>query len=335
MKQKLNIGNPIASSEITPKEVYLNRRTFLKAMGLTAAGALLAACSPEIIETLVDEQETVVPATSDHSSPEQPTTMPQKLYSDEFGEEATSFEAITNFNNYYEFTVDKERVARLAEGFSTTPWQVEVGGLVIKPRTFSVEDLLKLYPEEERVYRMRCVEGWSMVIPWLGFPLSSLLKEVEPTGNAKFVRFETVFRPEEMPGLKNSSYPWPYQEGLRLDEAMHDLTILSTGLYGERLLPQNGAPLRVVVPWKYGFKSIKSIIKIELVEEQPATLWSSLAPNEYGFYSNVNPNHDHPRWSQATERRLGDKERRATLMHNGYADEVASLYAGMDLDVYY
>lgn len=292
----------------------------MKTAGLVAAGALLAACTP-------------------HGTPEplpgEAETPPVSQYSDELMDPATSFEAITNYNNYYEFTVDKERVARLAKDFTTTPWQVEVGGLVNKPRTFSLEDILALGAEEERVYRMRCVEGWSMVIPWLGFPLSALLKAVEPMGSAKYIGFETVMRPEEMPGLDNYLYPWPYVEGLRLDEAMHDLTILSTGLYGERLLPQNGAPLRLVVPWKYGFKSIKSIIKIDLLEKQPPTFWNMLAPDEYGFYSNVNPKHAHPRWSQATERRIGENMRRPTLMFNGYEEQVASLYNGMDLDVYY
>lgn len=291
----------------------------MKAAGIAAAGALLAACTP---------QETPEPLPSETDAP------PTAQYSDELMDPATSFDAITNYNNYYEFTVDKERVARLAKDFTTTPWQVEVGGLVNKPRTFSLEDILALGTEEERVYRMRCVEGWSMVIPWLGFPLSALLNTVEPLGSAKYVGFETVMHPEEMPGLKDY-YPWPYVEGLRLDEAMHDLTILSTGLYGERLLPQNGAPLRLVVPWKYGFKSIKSIIKIDLLEEQPPTFWNMLAPNEYGFYSNVNPKHAHPRWSQATERRIGETMRRPTLMFNGYEEQVASLYSGMDLDVYY
>jgi sulfoxide reductase catalytic subunit YedY len=319
MKKRQNLGNPIPSSEITPKDVYMNRRQFMKAAGFAAAGALLAACTP---------QGTPEPL------PEETEAPPAALYSDELMDPATSFEAITNYNNYYEFTVDKERVAKLAKNFTTTPWQVEVGGLVNKPRTFSLEDILALHAEEERVYRMRCVEGWSMVIPWLGFPLSALLKAVEPMGNAKYVGFETIMRPEEMPGLKDY-YPWPYLEGLRLDEAMHDLTILSTGLYGERLLPQNGAPLRLVVPWKYGFKSIKSIVRIDLLEEQPPTFWNMLAPDEYGFYSNVNPKHAHPRWSQATERRIGENMRRPTLMFNGYEEQVASLYSGMDLDVYY
>ncbi len=320
MKTKLNLGKPIPSSEITPKEVYINRRQFMQNAGLVAAGALLAACTPR--DNTIQESSGAEDVT-------------KAIYSDELLDSATSFEAITNYNNYYEFTVVKERVAQLAKDFTTTPWQVEVYGLVNKPRIFGLDDILSLHPEEERVYRMRCVEGWSMVIPWLGFPLSALLKAVEPTSSAKFVRFETVYRPEEMPGLGNTSYPWPYQEGLRLDEAMHDLTILSSGLYGEQLLPQSGAPLRLVVPWKYGFKSIKSIVKIELVADQPATLWESIAPHEYGFYSNVNPNHDHPRWSQATERRIGETERRPTLMFNGYEEQVAALYAGMDLDEYF
>jgi len=320
MKKRPNLGKTIPSSEITPKAVYMNRRQFMKAAGIATGGALLAACSP---------QGTPEPL------PEEAEIQPEAPYSDELMDPATSFDAITNYNNYYEFTVDKERVAKLAKDFTTTPWQVEVGGLVNKPRTFSLEDILTLHAEEERVYRMRCVEGWSMVIPWLGFPLSAMLKAVEPMGSAQYVGFETVYRPEEMPGLDNYLYPWPYVEGLRLDEAMHDLTILSTGLYGERLLPQNGAPLRLVVPWKYGFKSIKSIIKIDLLEKQPPTFWNMLAPEEYGFYSNVNPKHDHPRWSQGTERRIGENMRRLTLMFNGYEEQVASLYSGMDLDVYF
>jgi sulfoxide reductase catalytic subunit YedY len=210
-----------------------------------------------------------------------------------------------------------------------------VGGLVNKPKTFAIEDLLKSFPQEERIYRLRCVEAWSMVIPWEGFALAGLLKMVEPTSDAKFVRFETVYRPEEMPGQNDALYPWPYQEGLRLDEAMNDLTFLATGLYGEPNVPQNGAPIRLVVPWKYGFKSIKSIVKIELVDKQPETLWHAIAPNEYGFYSNVNPAVDHPRWSQASERRIGELSRRPTLPFNGYGDKVAHLYDGMDLAVYY
>ncbi len=312
---------PVQPSEITPKHVYLNRRDFLKAAGALGASALLAACG--------------VPAGSEvqTASPEAEARFPGKT--DELGSPANTYKAITQYNNYYEFSTDKQEVARLAKNFSSTPWTVELYGLVNKPKTFGMEDLLKMYPQEERIYRLRCVEAWSMVIPWSGFPLSSLLKEVEPSGDAKYVRFETFADPEQMPGLRQPWYDWPYQEGLRLDEAMHDLTILATGLYGEMMPAQNGAPIRLVVPWKYGFKSIKSIIKIELVAEQPATLWSTAAPNEYGFYANVNPKVDHPRWSQASERRIGELERRETLMFNGYAEEVASLYDGMDLSVYY
>ncbi|HZJ02489.1 MAG TPA: protein-methionine-sulfoxide reductase catalytic subunit MsrP, partial [Thermoleophilia bacterium] len=249
---------------------------------------------------------------------------------DELGQELTSYEAVTTYNNFYEFTVDKEGVAEKAAGFVTEPWTLEVGGLVDTPRTFSMDELLTLMPEEERIYRMRCVEGWSMVIPWLGFPLRSLLEMVGPTSEARFVRFQSLDDPARLPGQKKYSYDWPYVEGLRLDEAMHDLTILSTGLYGKRLLPQNGAPIRLVVPWKYGFKSIKSVVKIELVREMPVSFWMAAGPNEYGFYANVNPEVDHPRWSQSTERRIGEFGRRDTLMFNGY-DEVASLYEGMDL----
>ena len=251
------------------------------------------------------------------------------------GSPANSFEDITNYNNFYEFTTDKEGVAKLSEKFNPAPWTVEVSGLVNNPKTYGMEDLLSKFTQEERIYRLRCVEAWSMVIPWTGFTLASLLKEVEPTSDAKYVRFESVLRPSEMPGQKSPFYPWPYQEGLRLDEAMNDLTLLATGLYGQSMPNQNGAPIRLVVPWKYGFKSIKSITKIELVAEQPTTLWSMVGPNEYGFYSNVNPEVAHPRWSQATERRIGELGRRESLMFNGYAEQVAYLYEGMDLSVYY
>jgi sulfoxide reductase catalytic subunit YedY len=220
-------------------------------------------------------------------------------------------------------------VAKLAEDYITSPWSVRVGGLVNKPRTFDLDDLLG-FTQEERIYRLRCVEAWSMVVPWVGFPLSALLKEVEPTSAAKYVRFETVYDPDNMPGQKSAVYSWPYVEGLRLDEAMNDLAILATGLYGKPLLPQNGAPVRLVLPWKYGFKSIKSIVKIDLVEEMPVSLWMAAAPNEYGFYANVNPKVPHPRWSQATERRIGETGRIETLPFNGYTDEVAHLYPGWE-----
>jgi sulfoxide reductase catalytic subunit YedY len=254
---------------------------------------------------------------------------------DELNDPLTSYEAISNYNNYYEFSTDKEAVAGEARAFTTTPWSVAVGGLVNKPKTYAIEDIVKRFPAEEHIYRLRCVEGWSMVIPWLGFPLQKLLAEVEPTSKAKYIRFETVERPSEMPGQKDGYYTWPYVEGLRLDEAMNNLTLLSTGLYGKPLLPQNGAPIRLVVPWKYGFKNIKSIVKIDLVEEQPTSLWMNAASNEYGFYANVNPDVPHPRWSQSSERRIGETKRRPTLPFNGYAEQVQSLYAGMDLRANY
>jgi sulfoxide reductase catalytic subunit YedY len=242
---------------------------------------------------------------------------------------------ITNYNNYYEFTTEKEGVADLSKDFITSPWDVEVYGLVNKPKTYSVDELTEKFQPEERIYRLRCVEAWSMVIPWMGFPLSKLLLEVEPTSDAKYVRFETIFNPEEMPGQKSMFYPWPYQEGLRLDEAMNDLTLMATGLYGGELPPQNGGGIRLVVPWKYGFKSIKAVIKIELVADQPTTLWNTIAANEYGFYANVNPEVDHPRWSQSTERRIGEPFRRDTIIYNGYEKQVADLYSSMDLRINY
>ncbi len=253
----------------------------------------------------------------------------------ELGDALTSFEAITNYNNYYEFSTDKEAVARLAKDFPTSPWTVTVGGMVSNPKTYGIEDLLKKFTQEERIYRLRCVEAWSMVIPWQGFRLADLLAEVEPTSGAQYVRFESIYKPEAMPGQKDPWYAWPYVEGLRLDEAMHDLTLLATGLYGQPLPKQDGAPLRLVAPWKYGFKSIKAIVKIDLVAEQPTSLWMSAAPHEYGFYANVNPDVPHPRWTQSSERRIGERGRRKTLPFNGYADEVAPLYAGMDLRVNY
>lgn len=246
----------------------------------------------------------------------------------------TSYEDIAKINNYYEFTVDKARVAELAKEFRVSPWSIEVNGLVQKPKTFSIDEILNKFPREERVYRMRCVEGWSMVIPWMGFEINQILKEVEPLASAKYVKFTTLSDPEQMPGMSKSSdskYPWPYTEGLRLDEAMHSLTILATGLYGKELLNQNGAPIRLVVPWKYGFKSAKAIVKIELVMEQPSTFWNVVAPNEYGFYSNVNPAVPHPRWTQEMEYRIGETGRRPTMFLNGYTEEVGSLYSGMNL----
>jgi len=316
-KRKALLSPPIPPSEITPEHVYINRRQFLGGAGALSLAALLAACAPGGGSFPTDSGTPFPTATG------------------ESDEAITPYAAITNYNNYYEFTVDKERVAVLAENFRISPWQVEVGGLVNNPRTFGLEDLLRMFDQEERIYRLRCVEGWSMVIPWMGFPLARLLEEVEPTGDARYVMFTTLLDQEQMPGTRSSFYPWPYTEGLRLDEVMHDLTILATGLYGKELTPQNGAPIRLVVPWKYGFNSIKAIISIELVAEQPPTFWNLIAPNEYGFYSNVNPEVDHPRWSQASERRIGESGRRRTLLFNGYEEDVAHLYAGMDLTVNY
>lgn len=309
---------PVRSSEITPKEVFLSRRDFIKAAGVLAGSVALAACAPEA---------------ATESTSTTPFLGPARL--DEFGDPTNTFEEITSYNNYYEFSTNKEAVKPLSEKFTTSPWTVEVSGMVKNPKTYGVEDLLAKFTQEERVYRLRCVEAWSMVIPWNGFTLASLLKEVEPTSDAQYVRFETVYRPEEMKGQGSPFYPWPYQEGLRIDEAMNDLTFLATGMYGETILPQNGAPLRLVVPWKYGFKSIKSIVKIELTDKRPETLWKTVAPNEYGFYANVNPNVDHPRWSQASERRIGELTRRETLMFNGYGEQVADLYADMDLSLHF
>lgn len=315
MTQNLFKSIPIKSSEITPESLYLSRRQFLKTMGIVGAGALLTACgAPSGIP--VEELEAL--------------DLQVSADSDELGDVLTPYESVISYNNFYEFTTNKERVADMAKDFVASPWEVEVGGLVHNPQTFGLEDLLK-FTQEERIYRLRCVEGWSMVIPWLGFPLSALLREVEPMEKARYVGFTTLYDTDRLPGQRLRTYPWPYTEGLRMDEAMHDLTILSTGLYGRELPAQNGAPIRLVVPWKYGFKSIKSIVKIELLEWPPETLWSLVAPQEYGFYANVNPSVNHPRWSQSSERRIGETGRRPTLMFNGYADEVAHLYEGMDL----
>ena len=329
----------LRSSEITPEEIYMNRREFMRKAGVLGAGTLvLAACGPTETSNLVSTS-TSAPEISSGSGGDSAVVDTPVVETgpkvDELGFPATDYKAVTNYNNFYEFSTNKERVAGLATNFKTSPWEVEVGGLVQNPKTYGVDDLMGLYDQEERVYRMRCVEGWSMVIPWMGFSLGALLKDVEPMSSAKYVRFQTLADEDQMPGLKARSFPWPYEEGLRLDEAYNDLTILSTGLYGESLQPQNGAPLRLVVPWKYGFKSIKSIIKIELVEQLPPTFWPLTAASEYGFYSNVNPEVSHPRWSQASERRIGENGRRDTLMFNGYADEVASMYSDMDLSIFY
>lgn len=315
----------IPASEITPEHVYRSRRTFMRQVGTLIAGALVAtACGEQSATTNAPTGTVVAPDATGSVRGATGAT-------DELGEALTPYEAVTNYNNYYEFSTDKEAVASMAQGFTVTPWTVEVGGLVNKPKTYAFEDLAKQFPPEERVYRLRCVEGWSMVIPWMGFPLQQLLKEVEPKAEAKYVRFTSVERPHALPGQRSGFYTWPYVEGLRLDEAMNDLALMVTGLYGKALPNQNGAPLRLAVPWKYGFKSIKAIVRIDLVAEQPTSLWMAGAPDEYGFYANVNPDVSHPRWSQSSERRIGEFSRRPTLPFNGYAEQVAHLYADMDL----
>jgi len=315
----------IKSSEITDKSLYLSRRLFIR--GAVLAGSTLATGLVYRHFTTPGDQSQAGEKIADVQA-----TPPAVAVLDE---KKTSYEDITHYNNFYEFSTDKRAVAVKAKGFATRPWTVTVEGLVHKPRVFDIDELLKVSPPEERVYRHRCVEAWSMVIPWVGFPLSKLLDEVQPMSQAKYVAFETLADPKQMPNVSSDVLEWPYVEGLRLDEAMHPLTILATGLYGETLPPQNGAPLKLVVPWKYGFKGIKSIVRIKLVEDEPPTTWNIAGPGEYGFYSNVNPQVNHPRWSQARERRIGEFGLRDTLMFNGYGDQVASLYSGMDLKRYY
>ncbi len=327
----------IPDREITPESVYLSRRTFMRAGVLAASVAAtgwiyrrITLPSSQIISTPA-LQGLLVPSGASTQPSGSPTSRPAQagFFVDE---PPTSFDDITHYNNFYEFSTDKGSVADAAAGFVTRPWTVSVGGMVAKPTEFDIDDLLKITPLEQRIYRMRCVEAWSMVIPWNGFSLSKLLDRVQPLSSAKYVVFHTLFDPKKMPNQSsNDILTWPYVEGLRMDEAMHPLTMLAGGIYGHELPPQDGAPIRLVVPWKYGFKGIKSIVKIDLVADQPATTWSSAGPEEYGFYANVNPNVDHPRWSQATEQRIGESGRRPTLMFNGYTDEVASMYAGMDL----
>jgi methionine sulfoxide reductase catalytic subunit len=319
----------IKASEITDKKVYLNRRLFMRAAALAgttvATGLVYRKLNPPPVEAPKGEKLTTVAKPTKDDGSRQGFTANEKL---------TPLEDITNYNNFYEFSSNKGSVASASRGFVTKPWAVSVGGLVNKPTTFDLNELLR-FPQEDRVYRLRCVEGWSMVIPWIGFPLSKVLDKVEPTSQAKYVAFQTLYDPKRMPYPLSSGLDWPYVEGLRLDEAMHPLTILATGLYGETLPPQDGAPIRLVVPWKYGFKSIKSIVKISLVADEPPTTWNMQAPNEYGFYSNVNPNVPHPRWSQAKEHRIGEFGSRDTLIFNGYAEQVANLYQGMDLRKYF
>jgi methionine sulfoxide reductase catalytic subunit len=319
----INKSPDILSSEITPKELYLNRRKMLAMAG--TAGILYG-----IAETIADafESPQVV-----HAGARLQFT--QSNLSTQ-GEKLTPYESATTYNNFYEFGTGKEDPSRTAKDFQTRPWTVSIEGLVKKSRVYDVDSIIKLHSSlEERVYRMRCVEGWSMVIPWIGIPLYSVIKAVEPASNAKYISFTTLYDPKQMPGQKDSVLQWPYVESLRMDEAMHPLAILAVGMYGEELPNQAGAPIRLIVPWKYGFKSIKSIVKIAFVENQPATTWNTIAPREYGFYSNVNPKVDHPRWSQAKERRIGEFLRRDTLPFNGYGDQVSQLYTGMDLRKYY
>ena len=311
----------IPNSEITPEDTFLNRRFFMKSA--IWAGTVLA--TAELYRTFKPQPKVrnngAVIATTAESAPG--SALPP-------AERPNTFTEIAGYNNYYEFSTDKSAVAGKAKDFVTDPWTVEVGGLVQKPRKFDLADLMKI-EAVERTYRFRCVEGWSMVIPWVGFPLSKLLSMVEPTSKATHVAFETYYNVKQMPDSRFAGIDLPYVEGLRLDEAMHPLTLMATGLYGKTLPNQNGAPIRLVVPWKYGFKSIKSVVKITLTDKEPPTTWSLANPAEYGFYSNVNPTVNHPRWSQARERRIGEGGSRETLMFNGYAEQVASLYAGMDL----
>ena len=309
----------IKSAEITAKSLYHNRRDFLKggaalALGLHFENTLAAVTSDsEIEKTFADVM-----------------TGPYKT-----DEELTDYQSVTTYNNFYEFATDKENPAKLAKSFEARPWTVSVEGECNNPKQWDIDELIKTFPPEERIYRHRCVEAWSMVVPWIGFELGKLIKHADPTGNAKYIEFETLNDPKRMPGQNAGFFgqvlDWPYREGLRMDEAMHPLTILTVGLYGELLPNQNGAPIRLTVPWKYGFKGIKSIVKIRLTEKQPQNTWNIQGPSEYGFYANVNPQVDHPRWSQAKERRIGDLLKRPTLMFNGYEEQVAALYSDMDL----
>jgi sulfoxide reductase catalytic subunit YedY len=320
------------AAEVTSEALYSRRREFLKNAALFAGTS--AATGAGLIRLLGGPRATKAPAPSAALSlapgaPAAPPEAPSALYT--VDEPRTSYEAITTYNNYYELGLRKSDPSEHAGSIKLRPWTVRVRGEVEKEQQIDIDTLIRWFPPEERVYRMRCVETWSMVVPWLGFPLGPLVKRLGPTSRAKYVAFTTLLDPEQLPGQKESVLEWPYVEALRIDEAVHPLTLLAVGLYGQTLPAQNGAPLRLVVPWKYGFKGIKAIVDIRFTEAQPRTTWSAAAPREYGFYANVNPAVDHPRWSQATERRLGDVRRRPTLPFNGYADAVASLYTGMDL----
>jgi methionine sulfoxide reductase catalytic subunit len=304
-------------ADVTPKSVYLNRRRFLKGMGLAGVAALAGTRLADLIS----------PSRSAYAGTKLTTVKSPFSTS----EKITPFNDVTHYNNFYEFGADKGDPARNAQNFQTSPWSVSVDGEVAKPRTFTMDEIVKLAPLEERIYRHRCVEAWSIVVPWIGYSLSTIIKLVEPTPKAKYVAFQSFYDLKQMPQSRGTGIDYPYVEGLRLDEALNPLTLLCVGMYGETLPNQDGAPVRMVIPWKYGFKSIKSIVKIKVVKSEPPTTWSRMNPSEYGFYSNVNPTVDHPRWSQAKERRLGEIFRRDTLMFNGYGDQVSSMYAGMNL----
>jgi sulfoxide reductase catalytic subunit YedY len=311
-------ASDIRSSDITPESVYRSRREFLQT---AAAGAIGAFAGASLWDDPLRAQAALANVQkSAYAVPD---------------EKLNSFEEITTYNNYYEFGTQKSDPARYAGQLKVKPWSIKVDGLVAKPADYALEDFIKPSQLEERTYRFRCVEAWSMVIPWVGIPLADVIKRVQPDAKAKYVEFTTLLRPAEMPGLRSGGLDWPYTEGLRLDEARHPLAFLAVGLYGKELLNQNGAPIRLVVPWKYGFKNIKSIVRMRFTETEPKTAWNQANPGEYGFYSNVNPMVDHPRWTQASERRIGELFRRKTLMFNGYADQVAPLYAGMDLTKFY
>lgn len=314
----LKKGSDIKSSEITPKKLYMDRRKFIAS---SAAVAGLGLLKPRSLFSPQEQQEKKLKI-----SKKGEFTVDEKL---------TSYENATGYTNFYEFSLRKRETIELAKDFKTRPWKVSVEGDVKEPITFDVEEIINMFPLEERVYRWRCVEAWGMIVPWVGFPLAGFIKKCNPTSNAKFIEYTTVMDKEQMPGLKTRVLPWPYVEGLRMDEAMHPLTLLSVGLYGEILPNQNGAPLRLIIPWKYGFKSGKSIVKFRFLKKMPRTAWNRQRPEEYGFYANVNPNVNHPRWTQKTERRIGEEGRRPTLMFNGYEEDVGSLYSGMDLKKYY
>ena len=319
-------------SDITPKNLYIRRREFI------ARSAALAACAvagPLLGKELIKEAQETPKVQAGAGPPPQKPDIAKRSRFISVDDKITSYQEATGYTNFYEFSTAKRDPTVLARDFRTRPWTVAVDGLLKSPRQFAIDDLIRLFPLEERIYRWRCVEGWSMVIPWLGFPLAELIKKCEPVPAAKFVEFTTLYDPEQMPFQKTKVLQWPYVEGLRIDEAMHPLTLLSVGMYEEYLPPQNGAPIRLVVPWKYGFKSIKSIVRIRFVDKMPKSAWTKARPQEYGFYANVNPFVSHPRWSQATERRIGEDGKPKTMIFNGYEEEVGSLYAGMNLKRFY